>query len=159
MLVVWVVTFQHSISVTQYPLISEFDTWAVVSIIILPDNFSSFLPAMERLLQENNMQQYFVEYMGLLSNHMSHGIIALNHLGGDEKRMQRFVDWWAHTLNIGLVCWKDVWARFLSLTWSKLRLCSADHRAGYFSNPACDWLSIVWAYSEQETENGHRSRW
>ena len=24
----------------------------------------------------------------------------------------------------------------------------------YFSNPACDWLSIVWAYSEQETENG-----
>ena len=44
--------------------------------------------------------------------------------------------------------------RFLSLTWSKLRLCSANHRAGYFSNLACDWLSIVWAYSAQETENG-----
>ena len=43
---------------------------------------------------------------------------------------------------------------FLSLAWSKLRLCSANHRAGYFSNLACDWLSIVWAYSEQETENG-----
>ena len=39
----------------------------------------------------------------------------------------------------------------------KLRLCSANHRAGYFSNLACDWLSIVWAYSEQETENGPRS--
>ena len=26
--------------------------------------------------------------------------------------------------------------------------------AGYFSNLACDWLSIVWTYSEQETENG-----
>ena len=47
-------------------------------------------------------------------------------------------------------------ARFLSLAWSKLRLCSANHRAGYFSNLACDWLSIVWAYSEQETENGPR---
>ena len=39
-------------------------------------------------------------------------------------------------------------ARFLSR--SKLRLCSANHRAGYFSNLACDWLSIVWAYSKQE---------
>ena len=47
-------------------------------------------------------------------------------------------------------------ARFLSLTWSKLRLCSANHRAGYFSNLACAWLSIVWAYSKQETENGPR---
>ena len=34
-------------------------------------------------------------------------------------------------------------ARFLSLARSKLRLCSANHRAGYFSNLACDWLSIV----------------
>ena len=41
----------------------------------------------------------------------------------------------------------------LSLAWSKLRLCSANHRAGYFSNLACDWLSIVWAYYKQETEN------
>ena len=45
-----------------------------------------------------------------------------------------------------------IWACFLSLAWSKLRLCSANHRAGYFSNLACDWLSIVWAYSKQETE-------
>ena len=50
-------------------------------------------------------------------------------------------------------------ARFLSLTRSKLRLCSANHRTGYFSNLACDWLSIVWAYSEQETEIGPRSQW
>ena len=48
------------------------------------------------------------------------------------------------------------WARFLSLTQSKLRLCSANHRAGYFSNLACDWLSTVWAYSELKTENGPR---
>ena len=48
------------------------------------------------------------------------------------------------------------WARFLSLARSKLRLCAANHRAGYFSNLACDWLSIVWVYSEQDTEIGHR---
>ena len=42
---------------------------------------------------------------------------------------------------------------------NKFRLCSANHRAGYFSNLACDWLSIVWAYSEQETENGPWSCW
>ena len=45
------------------------------------------------------------------------------------------------------------WARFLSLARSKLRLCSANHRPGYWSNLPCDWLSTVWAYSEQETEN------
>ena len=46
------------------------------------------------------------------------------------------------------------WTRFLSLARSKLRLRSANHRTGYFSNRTCDWLSIVWAYSEQDTENG-----
>ena len=40
------------------------------------------------------------------------------------------------------------WALFLSLARSKLRLCLANHRVGYFSNLACDWLSIDWAYSE-----------
>ena len=38
--------------------------------------------------------------------------------------------------------------RFLSLPRSKLRLCSANHRAGYFSNLVSDWLGIIWAYSE-----------
>ena len=42
----------------------------------------------------------------------------------------------------------------LSFAPSKLRLCSANDRAGYFSNLACDWLGIVWAYSKQEAENG-----
>ena len=50
------------------------------------------------------------------------------------------------------------WAHFLSFAQSKLRLCSANHRAGYFSNLACDWLSIVWVYSEQVTEKGPRYR-
>ena len=50
-------------------------------------------------------------------------------------------------------------AHFLFLTPSKLKhLCSANHRPGYFSNLAFDWLSIVWACSEQETENGPWSR-
>ena len=47
-------------------------------------------------------------------------------------------------------------AYFLSLAWSKLRLCSANHRPGYWSNLAYDWPSTAWAYSKQETENGPR---
>ena len=45
------------------------------------------------------------------------------------------------------------WAHFLSLAQSKLRLCSANHKPGYWSNLPCDWPSTAWAYSEQETEN------
>ena len=48
-------------------------------------------------------------------------------------------------------------ARFLSLARSKLSLCSANHRPGYWSNLSCDWPSRAWAYSEQETESGPRS--
>ena len=51
----------------------------------------------------------------------------------------------------------DTRARFLSVAPSKLRLCSANHRPGYWSNPPCDWSSTAWAYSEQEAENGPRS--
>ena len=40
------------------------------------------------------------------------------------------------------------WACFLSLARSKLRLCSTNHRAGYFSNLACDRQKIVWVYSD-----------
>ena len=62
----------------------------------------------------------------------------------------------AHDMNI---LWQKPGSIFCLLlgVWSKLRLCSANHRAGYFSNLACDWLSIVWAYSGQETENGPSS--
>ena len=53
--------------------------------------------------------------------------------------------------------WKTgTWAHYLSLAQSKLRLCSANHRPGYWSNLPCDWPSTAWAYSEQETENGPR---
>ena len=45
-------------------------------------------------------------------------------------------------------------ARFLSLARIKLRLCSATHQAGYFSNLSCEWMSIGGARSEQETEKG-----
>ena len=59
-----------------------------------------------------------------------------------------------HHVHLDSMGVEAVGARFLSLAQSKLRLCSANHRAGYFSNLDCDWLSIVWAYFEQETENG-----
>ena len=46
--------------------------------------------------------------------------------------------------------WCLIWARFLSLARRKPRLCSVGHRAGYFSNLACDWLSLVRAYPAQK---------
>ena len=51
---------------------------------------------------------------------------------------------------------RSLQAHFLSLAQSKLRLCWANHRPGYWGNLPCDWPSIAWAYSEQETENGPR---
>ena len=66
-----------------------------------------------------------------------------------------FISWWCKAPALTSVTWACV----LSLVWGKLRLCSANHRAGYFSKLACDWLSIVWAYSEQETEMGRGSSW
>ena len=60
--------------------------------------------------------------------------------------------WWHSTRHNSLS-----WVRFLSLARSKLRLCSANHRPGYWSNLPCDWPNTAWAYSEQETENGPRS--
>ena len=71
---------------------------------------------------------------------------------------------WARCLSLSWVtsgCARPITSRllrrpgpvFLSLARSKLRLWSANHRTGYFINLACDWLSIVWAYSEKETEN------
>ena len=48
---------------------------------------------------------------------------------------------------------------FLSLARSKLKLCSANHRAGYFCNLACDWLSIVWAYFELTMTKRRRRLW
>ena len=50
-------------------------------------------------------------------------------------------------------------AHFLSLARSKLRICLANHRAGYWSNLSCDWPSTAWDYSEEETENGPRISW
>ena len=52
---------------------------------------------------------------------------------------------------------KTVWGELDTITLSKLRLSSANHRPGYWSNLPCDWPSTAWAYSEQETENGPRA--
>ena len=60
----------------------------------------------------------------------------------------------------GVSVWWWPWTCFLSFARStKLRLCSANHRPGYWSNLPCDW-----PYSQQETENRpkrtrNRRRW
>ena len=47
----------------------------------------------------------------------------------------------------------NIKAHFLPRARSKLRLCSSNHRQGYWSNLPCDRPSTAWAYSEQGTEN------
>ena len=62
----------------------------------------------------------------------------------------------SHTI-LFFFCTRNVgqfWVRFLSLAGCKLRLCSANHRSGYWSNLPCDWTSTAWANSLQETEIG-----
>ena len=53
---------------------------------------------------------------------------------------------------LSICCVSQVWPG--PVFCLKLRLCSANHRSGYWSNLPCDWPSTAWAYSEQETENG-----
>ena len=52
------------------------------------------------------------------------------------------------SIDVNLRCVHINWhprARFLSLARSKLRLCLANHRPGYWSNLPCDWPNTAWA--------------
>ena len=70
---------------------------------------------------------------------------------GDLRRNRAHYD---VTVMLKLFPTRLYWARFLSLARSKLSLCSANHRPGYWSNLPCGWPSTAWVYSEQETEKG-----
>ena len=54
--------------------------------------------------------------------------------------------WVQYCYTMTLFIMKQVWL-------CKLRLFSANHRQGYWSNLPCDWLSTAWAHSKQETIN------
>ena len=55
----------------------------------------------KEFLVQNSTAKYFIEYGGFLSNHISHGIIALHRLGAPPSRIQRFVDWYERKLEPG----------------------------------------------------------
>jgi len=46
---------------------------------------------LQSLLLQNNTRKYYIEYNGFMSNHISHGIIALYRLGTTVDQIQRFV--------------------------------------------------------------------
>ena len=46
---------------------------------------------LQSLLLDNCTKKYCIEYNGFMSNHMSHGIIALYRLGATVEQIQRFV--------------------------------------------------------------------
>ena len=53
-----------------------------------------------KLLLENSTAKFNIEYNIYLFNHIAHGIIALDHLGATETRMQRFIDWYTPRLEM-----------------------------------------------------------
>ena len=65
-----------------------------------------------------------------------------DHFGAWQATALISDDWWPRSV----MPYGITRARFLSLAQSKLRLCSANHRPGYWSNLPCDWLSTAWAY-------------
>ena len=50
------------------------------------------------ILKENGINRYHIEYEGFLSNHMTHGVIALSKIGAEKKRITQFVDWYSKKL-------------------------------------------------------------
>lgn len=54
---------------------------------------------MDQILLENSTDKFFIEYGGFLSNHMSHGLVALNRLGADENRLSKFIRWYEAKLD------------------------------------------------------------
>ncbi|KAI0207802.1 hypothetical protein LSAT2_007545, partial [Lamellibrachia satsuma] len=50
------------------------------------------------LLSANDTRKYYIEYNGFLSNHLSHGIIALRRLGATRDRIERFIDLYSRRL-------------------------------------------------------------
>ncbi|KAL4227137.1 hypothetical protein ACF0H5_015110 [Mactra antiquata] len=46
------------------------------------------------ILLDNSTQKHFIEYNGFLSNHLSHGIVALYRLGMSRDRLQHFISWY-----------------------------------------------------------------
>ncbi len=45
-----------------------------------------------KILAATSTAKYFIEYGGFLSNHVSHGVIALHRLEASPDHIQRFVD-------------------------------------------------------------------
>ena len=66
---------------------------------------------------------------------------------GGRKHTSKWV--WQCLQNSSHFVLASIWTGFLSFARSKLRLCSANHRLGYWSNLPCDWPSTAWAYSRE----------
>ena len=62
---------------------------------LVTDDLKVFLKTgvsdLQSLLSDNSTRKYYIEYDGFMSNHISHGIIALYRLGATIEQIQRFV--------------------------------------------------------------------
>ena len=46
---------------------------------------------LQTALTENSFDRYYAEYSGFLFNHLAHGAIAINRLGGEKRHLDQFV--------------------------------------------------------------------
>ncbi|XP_060080148.1 uncharacterized protein LOC132559502 [Ylistrum balloti] len=55
---------------------------------------------LKEILEEQSTQNHYIEYRTFFSNHIAHGIIAIERLGGDQNRVKRFVDDYKNKVNL-----------------------------------------------------------
>ena len=104
--------------------------------------FATITVSVVRSPNSSSLMHSFGSFTTAIQAHRQRGDIHARH------RCNEIASWG----NSVVYCKHLPCARFMSLARSMLRLCLANHRSGYFSNLTCNWLSIVWAYFEQEKE-------
>ena len=55
---------------------------------------------LKETIKEYSLSKYHIEYQEYLSNHLSHGCIALYHLGASKERILDFVKWYIPRLEL-----------------------------------------------------------
>ena len=50
------------------------------------------------LLQKTCTDNYYIEYEDFLSNHASHGLVALSSLGASDNKLEQWTDWYIQRL-------------------------------------------------------------
>ena len=53
---------------------------------------------MQDLRRANSTKKYFIEYVSFMSNHISHGLYALEQIKAPVSKVHSFIDWYGKKL-------------------------------------------------------------